>query len=50
MKIEKLYEFPNKTFYDNKMKTKVKILPDENMSWPNKDFPHFVIIYKERKK
>ena len=38
---EKLNEFPNKTFYGNKMKTKVKILPDENMPWPNKDFPSF---------
>ena len=38
---EKLYEFPNRTFYNNKMITKVKILPDENIPWPNKDFPSF---------
>ena len=38
---EKLNEFPNKTFYESKMKTKVKILPDENIPWPNKDHPSF---------
>ena len=38
---EKLYEFPNKTFYDDKMITKVKILPDENIPWPNKNHPSF---------
>ena len=30
---EKLNEFPNKTFYGDKMITKVKILPDENIPW-----------------
>ena len=38
---EKLNEFPNKTFYGNKMLTKVEILPDENIPWPNKDNPTF---------
>ena len=38
---EKLNEFPNKTFYESKMKTKVKILPDEKIPWPNKDYPTF---------
>ena len=42
---EKLYEFPNKKFYENKMITKVKVSPDENiiqnMPWPKKDFPSF---------
>ena len=28
---EKLYEFPNRKFYENKMITKRKILPDENI-------------------
>ena len=40
---EKLYEFPNMKFYGNKMITKVKILPDENIlknfPWPKKDYP-----------
>lgn len=42
---EKLYEFPNRKFYENKMITKVKVLPDENIiqniPWPKKDFPSF---------
>ena len=42
---EKLYEFPNKKFYENKMITRVKVLPDENIiqniPWPKKDFPSF---------
>ena len=38
---EKLYEFPNKAFYENKMITKIKILPDDNFPWPKKDFPSF---------
>ena len=38
---EKLYEFPNKTFYDDKIFTKVQVLPDENIPWPKKDFPSF---------
>ena len=28
---EKLYEFPNRNFYENKMISKRKILPDENI-------------------
>jgi hypothetical protein len=42
---EKLYEFPNRKFYENKMITRVKVLPDENIiqniPWPKKDFPSF---------
>jgi len=42
---EKLYEFPNRKFYENKMVSKVKVLPDENIiqniPWPKKDFPSF---------
>ena len=40
---EKLYEFPNKAFYDNKMITKVKILPEDNIPWIKKDYP--LILY-----
>ena len=44
---EKLYEFPNRKFYENKMITKRKILPDENimnnLPFPKKDFPSFFI-------
>ena len=40
---EKLYEFPNETFYDNKMITKVKILPEDNIPWIKKDYP--LILY-----
>ena len=36
---EKLYEFPNKAFYDNKMITKVKILPEDNIPWIKKYYP-----------
>ena len=52
---EKLNEFPNKQFYDNKMITNVKILPDENimntLPWPKKDFPSFFynVLGKEEK-
>ena len=42
---EKLYEFPNRKFYENKMITKIRVLPDENIiqniPWPKKDFPSF---------
>ena len=42
---EKLYEFPNRKFYENKMITRVRVLPDENIiqniPWPKKDFPSF---------
>ena len=44
---EKLYEFPNRYFYENKMISKRKILPDENvmsnLPFPNKDFPSIFI-------
>ena len=44
---EKLYEFPNRKFYENKMISKRKILPDENimnnLPFPKKDFPSFFI-------
>ena len=52
---EKLNEFPNKQFYDNKIISKVKMLPDENimntLPWPKKDFPSFFynITGKEEK-
>lgn len=40
---EKLCEFPNQRFYDNKIITKVKVQPEEtmiqNFFLPNKDFP-----------
>lgn len=44
---EKLYQFPNREFYDNKMITRRNILPDENimnnLPFPKKDFPSFFI-------
>ena len=44
---EKLYEFPNRKFYENKMISKRNILPDENimnnLPFPKKDFPSFFI-------
>jgi superfamily I DNA and/or RNA helicase len=36
---ERLNEFPNKKFYEGKMTTSKKILPDPNIPWLNKDFP-----------
>ena len=42
---QKLYEFANLHFYENKMLTRTRILPDEkimnNLPFPNKDFPSF---------
>ena len=42
---EKLYEFVNRYFYGNKMISKTRILPDENimnkLPFPKKDFPSF---------
>ena len=51
---EKLYEFPNRKFYENKMITKRKILPDENimknLPFPKKDFPSFFIHVSGKEK
>lgn len=51
---EKLYEFPNRKFYENKMITRVRVLPDENIiqniPWPKKDFLPFFIKYQDMKK
>ena len=51
---EKLYEFPNGKFYENKMITKRKILPDENimnnLPFPKKDFPSFFIHVSGKEK
>ena len=43
-----LYEFSNKYFYNNQMKTNFEIKLDENVinnfPWPNKENPSFFII------
>ena len=43
---EKLYEFPNKAFYDDKMITKVQILPEDNIPWIKKDYPLIFVNVK----